>query len=274
MIAAPWQPLLRKAARAYLAGPELADAVRLAHSLAAQGLPASTLCFWDAPGDPPRQVAAMYTAAIGAIAGERLQSYISIKAPSIMFDERMVLEIADAARAAGGIRVHFDSLGPETADRTMRLLDCAAAQGGPLGCTVPGRWRRSPGDAARLAAMGVTIRVVKGQWPDLAGDLEPHQGFLNVIDSLAGQSQPVAVATHHPDLAAAAIRKLQAAGTPCEMELLYGLPSRAALQVSRDLGVPVRFYLPYGHAWLPYALRQAGRDPRILWWLLRDASRN
>jgi len=52
------------------------------------------------------------------------------------------------------------------------------------------------------------------------------------------------------------------------------LPRRSVLKVSRDLGVPVRYYLPYGHAWLPYALRQARRDPRILWWVLRDASRN
>jgi proline dehydrogenase len=58
------------------------------------------------------------------------------------------------------------------------------------------------------------------------------------------------------------------------MELLYGLPSRAVLKVAQDLAVPVRYYLPYGYAWLPYALRQARRDPRILWWVLRDASGN
>jgi hypothetical protein len=46
------------------------------------------------------------------------------------------------------------------------------------------------------------------------------------------------------------------------------------LKVARDLAVPIRNYLPYGYAWLPYALRQARRDPRILWWVLRDASRS
>jgi proline dehydrogenase len=124
------------------------------------------------------------------------------------------------------------------------------------------------------AQMGLRVRVVKGQWADPEAAVDPHSGFLDVIRALAGGTAPVAVATHEPVLAAAAIRKLQTAATPCELELLYGLPSRAVLKVARDLAVPVRYYLPYGHAWLPYALRQARRDPRILWWVLRDASRN
>jgi proline dehydrogenase len=68
-----------------------------------------------------------------------------------------------------------------------------------------------------------------------------------------------------------AICKLQSAGTPCELELLFGLPSRAVLKTAFELAVPVRYYLPYGHAWLPYALRQAWHNPRIIWWLVRDA---
>jgi proline dehydrogenase len=273
MIASPWLPLLRKAARSYVAGPELPDALRLAQTFAARGVPASTLCFWDAQDDLPRRVADMYLATVRAIQSARLDAYVSIKAPSLEFDTGLVAEIAEAAREAGGIRVHFDSLGADTADRTFRLIEHARTCGAPLGCTIPGRWRRSPRDAETAAQMGLRVRVVKGQWPDPSAAVDPHSGFLDVIDALAGSAAPVAVATHEPVLAAAAIRKLQPAGTPCEMELLYGLPSRAVLQVARDLAVPVRYYLPYGHAWLPYALRQARRDPRILWWVLRDASR-
>jgi proline dehydrogenase len=170
--------------------------------------------------------------------------------------------------------MHFDSLGVETVDRTFGLIEHARSYQVPLGCTIPGRWRRSPRDAERAAQMGLCVRVVKGQWPDASAAADPHTGFLDVIDALAGAAASVAVATHEPVLAGAAIRKLQSAGTPCEMELLYGLPSRAVRKVAHDLGVPVRYYVPYGHAWLPYALRQARRDPRILWWVLRDASRN
>jgi len=273
MIASPWLPLLQKAARSYVAGPELRDALRTAQTFAARGVPASTLCFWDAQGDLPRHVADMYLATVRAIQIVRLDSYVSIKAPSLDFDAGLVAEIAEAAGVAG-IRVHFDSLGAETVDRTFRLIEQARTYHAPLGYTIPGRWRRSPRDAQRAAEMGLRVRVVKGQWPDPVADVDPHSGFLDIIEALAGTASPVAVATHEPVLAATAVRKLQSAGTPCEIELLYGLPSRAVLRVARDLAVPLRYYLPYGHAWLPYALRQARRNPRILWWVLRDAARN
>jgi proline dehydrogenase len=272
MIASLWRPLLRKAARNYVAGPELPDALRLAQEFAARGVPASTLCFWDSQDDLPRHVADMYLATVRAIQDAHLDSYVSIKAPALAFDAGMIAEIAEAASEAGGVRVHFDSLGVETVERTFRLIEQARWFDAPLGCTIPGRWRRSPRDAERAAQLGLRVRVVKGQWPDPSDAADPHSGFLDVIDALAGGAAPVAVATHEPVLAAAAIRKLQSGGTPCELELLYGLPSRAVLKVARDLGAPARYYLPYGHAWLPYVLRQARRDPRILWWVLRDAS--
>lgn len=267
MISTVLQPLLRKAARNYIAGPALEDALRIARPHA------STLCFWDGPAAQPRQVAGMYEEALRAIAREHLDSYISIKAPSLAFDPQLLLSLVHSAGGAGTL-VHFDSLGLETAGRTLELIERLAAGGAALGCSVPGRWQRSPRDAERLARMGVRVRVVKGQWPNTGRDIEPRAGFLEVLDALAGTSARVAIATHDPVLAAQGIGRLQARGTPCELELLYGLPRAAALRVAREAQVPVRYYLPYGHAWLPYALRQAAGDPRILWRLLRDASRN
>jgi proline dehydrogenase len=266
----PVIPLVRAAAHAYVVGPELADAVARARSLAAQGA-ASTICFWDGPEDEPGRVAQKYRDTLRAIARANLDSYLSIKAPSLAFDAGLVAGIVDEARGLG-VGVHFDSLGPEAADRTFDLLEDARRVGSNLGCTLPGRWRRSVRDAERAARLGVNVRVVKGQWADADSDrADPRRGYLKVVEALAGRARRVAVATHDPVLASGAIRKLQAAGTPCELELLFGLPSRAVLEAGRKLGTPVRFYLPYGHAWLPYGVRQAARNPRILWWMLRDA---
>lgn len=262
--------LVRKAAQAYVVGPELHDAVAIANAFAGQGA-ASTICFWDGQNDTPPHVARMYTDTLRAMARSNLDTYLSIKAPSLGFDAALLAEVLDNARG-DGITVHFDSLGPETVDPTLRLIEDAHASYPRLGCTLPGRWRRSPRDAQWAARLGLSVRVVKGQWPDTdAGDANLRGGFLKVVDALAGSARRVAVATHDPVLAAAALVRLRSAGTPCELELLFGLPSRAALEVGRRLDVPVRYYLPYGHAWLPYALRQARRNPRILWWLLRDA---
>jgi len=81
----------------------------------------------------------------------------------------------------------------------------------------------------------------------------------------------VAIASHDAPLARDAIRYLRGAGTNCELELLYGLPERASLAAAEREDVRVRFYVPYGKAYLPYCLGQARRQPSLIWWLLRDS---
>jgi hypothetical protein len=102
----------------------------------------------------------------------------------------------------------------------------------------------------------------------------PHQfvdaGFLAVIDRLAGRACYVAVATHDPWLAGEALKRLRSAHTPCGLELLFALPTRKPIQQAQAAGVAARFYVPYGHALLPYRLSELSRVPRILGWILYD----
>jgi len=157
------------------------------------------------------------------------------------------------------------------ADRNRSTAETMLANGVSLSYTLPGRWRRSLDDAQWAIDRQLVVRVVKGQWadPDDPGrDL--RAGFLEVIDRLAGRANHVAVASHDVPLAAEALRRLQAAGTSCELELLYGLPMRKSLALADSLGVGVHVYIPYGKAYLPYALSRLRGNPRIAWWLLRD----
>src|SRR2546427_6829690 len=264
-----WRPIAERAARAYVAGPELADALHVCHALAWKGI-ASTICPWDGAGDPPRRVADSYLAALQGLKGSALDCYLSIKAPSLGFSRDLLTELLEAARP-NGLGIHFDSLAPEAADQSWALIGDAVARHTPVGCTLPARWRRSLSDVERAVELGLRVRIVKGQWADPeAPDVEARRGFLALVERLAGRARRVAVATHDPALARQALASLRRAGTACELELLFGLPVRASLQVARAAGVPVRFYVPYGHAWLPYSLSQARQNPRILWWTMRD----
>ena len=67
---------------------------------------------------------------------------------------------------------------------------------------------------------------------------------MQLIDRLAGRAAHVAVATHDAELAERALVRLSAASTPAELELIHGLPMRAAGDVARRLHVPVRIYIP------------------------------
>jgi proline dehydrogenase len=262
--------MARRAARAYIAGPELSDALKVSQRLDAAGF-ASTICYWDGPGDTPARTAAEYSRTLDGIEGRPLDCYVSVKAPALAFDANLFAGVFERARHTGR-KIHFDSLAPETADQTFGVL-AAALSYGSGGCTLPGRWRRSFQDAERAVEMGASVRVVKGQWPDTQHpETDPSKGFLAVVSRLAGRARHVGVATHDPAVAQDALQLLQWRGTPCELELLFGLPVDHMLPIAQRMGVPVRFYVPYGVAWLPYAIRQVRRNPRILLWMLRDCT--
>ncbi len=264
-------PLAKRAARNYIAGDTLADAQRVQASLAVRELQA-TIGFWDADHDTAREVADQYLAGLEALAGDDQTTYLSMKLPALDFSAELLDEVAERARAKKR-RIHLDALAPETVDRTRAAVDALLARmpDVDIGCTLPGRWRRSPNDAHWASDHGRCVRVVKGEWPDpREPQRNPRAGFLEVIDALAGRARGVGGATHAVALGGAAIRRLPAAGTPCSLELLYGLPMRESIRHARELGIDVRVYVPYGEAYMPYALSQIRRRPRTLLWLLND----
>jgi proline dehydrogenase len=257
-----------RAAKNYIVGSNLADGVRAAR-LMPKGI-GSTICFWDGEGEDPRLVANRYLAVIDAISDERLDCYASIKPWSLRFSSDLLAEIFERARGKN-VAVHFDALTPPLAEQMLALVEMPLPKGIRLGCTLPGRWRRSIADADRAVQNNLSVRVVKGQFVDAQnGEIDPWGGFLQVVDRLAGKARHVAVATHDAALARQALDRLRVAGTSSELELLFGLPMQPSMSVARALGVPVRIYLPVGNAWLPYVIAQARSNPRIAWWILRD----
>jgi len=269
MIWSAWEAAAKHACKAYIAGPELSDAMSTCRRLLGLGF-GGTICFWNIESDSPRRIVDAYTSALSLFATEKMDCYLSIKLPPLNYDFALLNEVLLQARRENTL-VHFDSLGHETADRTFSMIAYAARSYPHLGCTLPGRWLRSVSDVDIAVDLGLHIRVVKGQWPDpQQREIDPREGFLDVIARLAGRARSVAVATHDPDLAQSALKRLLQAGTPCSLELLYGLPMQPTSKVAAELDVPVRVYVPFGHGWLPYSLTQARRNPRVFWWVLRD----
>lgn len=264
-------PVLKYAARPYVGGDTIDDASCVAHRLAREGS-ASTLGFWDTAEHGGRQVADSYLAAIDRLAAENLDSYVSIKLPALRFDSTLTLELA-AAAATRRIRLHCDSHGPDVVDRSNAMLDSMldGFGAGWLGTTLPGRWSRSLKDADWAIARGLNVRVVKGQWPDPDDpQRDMAAGFLQVIDRLAGRAAHVAVATHDLKLASEAIGRLRAAGTSCELELLFGGRFGPLLNWARANGVATRVYVPFGEGFVPDALGLLRHNPRLIWSIVRN----
>jgi proline dehydrogenase len=262
---------VQRGARAWVGGASLEDGLAVAHRLAGERRP-STVALWETPEYSAREVAGEYLAGIDALAADHLDAYLSIKPPALRFDRTLALELASAARDRG-VCLHADSHGLEAADASCALLEAMGSRlpGRQLGATLPGRWARSVSDAGWAVDRGLAVRVVKGQWPDPADPRrDPRAGLLEVVDRLAGRARHVRVASHDVPLAAEAVRRLRRAGTPCELELLFGMPLTRSLRWADASGVPVRIYVPYGKGYTPHAVAQLRRNPRLLWELLRE----
>lgn len=270
---ATWRKrLANRAARRYVAGPGPAHALDRSLALSRNGV-ASTIGYWNGGGEPPRRVVESYLTTANLVAAARLDCYLSLKAPALGFDERLARAVAERCRQHG-IGLHFDALGPDVAARTLVFCARLRPEIPALGCTLPGRWRRSLSDAELAIRLGLRVRVVKGEWEAAPGDaVDPGEGFLEIIDRLAGRSPHVAVATHDWRLAREALARLRATSTSASLELLLGVPVRRVLGVAATAGVPVRMYVPYGRTRLPYRVTQATTRPQIAWWFLRDLVR-
>jgi proline dehydrogenase len=250
------ESVVPRLARRYVAGPDLSHALVVCRQESAAGR-GSALGYWAPESPDPPSVLAAYEAAVTAVAAEGLPTYVSLKLPDLGVDPARLHALAGLAEERG-VRLHLDSVGLEGAEPMMQAV---TRRPGWLGATLPGRWARSLQDARTLAPLDVPVRVVKGQFPDPGrpgADL--RAGFLGVVDVLAGRRAPVAVATHDHGLAATALGRLRAAGTPVRLEQLYGLRPLAPYPP----GLDVVTYVPYGTAYLPYALRQLRERPGLL----------
>jgi proline dehydrogenase len=251
------------------AGPGAAAAARRCLRLNRNGRGA-TLGYFQAAAAGPEEIVAANQAAVSWFRERPGDVQLALKAPPLGFDAARIRALAEAADAAG-LTLIFDAHGPGQAAPTLAAARDLLPDFPRTGIVLPARWRRSLEDAAAFRETTARIRLVKGEWADPDwGEADVAEAYLALVQSLAGRAAPVAVATHDPALAERALAALLAAGTPCELEQLRGLPGRRTAAVARRLGVAVRVYVPFGPGWWPYAVDKALARPYLLSWTIRD----
>jgi len=199
---------------------------------------------------------------------------LSVKPPALGFHSGYLSEIASAA-LRNGHGVHFDSHGHDLADPTLDALD-VLLKGGisakgrdgnwQLSLTLPSRWKRSLADAEWAIERGLRVRLVKGEFAAgrSADERDPREGFLTLVERLAGKVPELALGTHDDRLAKSAIVRAASRGPSPQLELLYGFPVARMLALSKDLAVRVGVYVPYGDILTAYAIRHVLGHPHKL----------
>src|SRR5579864_1543279 len=97
MIWSAWEAVAKHAGSAYIAGPELADAMRTCRRLFGLGF-SGTICFWNLESDSPERIVEVYISALTAMANEKIDCYLSIKLPPLKYNLALVNEVLEQAR--------------------------------------------------------------------------------------------------------------------------------------------------------------------------------
>jgi proline dehydrogenase len=245
-----------RSARRYVAGEAAADAIAVARALDAAGIGASIDLFGertDAAAAP--EVAERYVALATRLAAETAtRTWLSLDLSHIAFDAALLHTIA--ATVPPGRRLQIGAEEAAAADRVLELVTGAARHGWPIEATLQANLRRSPGDADRLAAAGVPVRLVKGAYVESTADALPlgtptDRAYAALARKLHLAVADVALATHDALLRATLLAEMPAA----RCELLLGIDPAGARRLAAA-GHDVRVYVPFGRDWFRYFMRR------------------
>ncbi len=282
--------LAQRAARRFVAGTTISDAILAVRGLNQQGMLATLDHLGEGveSHEDAHNAADEYLRLVDSIQQAGLRSNVSLKLTHFgidMSDElayKLVHSVVERAGAYGNF-VRMDMENHPYVDRTLDLYRKLRADGlVNVGVVIQSYLYRSQDDIRALVEMGARVRLCKGAYleaPDVAfprkADVDANYIGLSKMllapEALAKGVYP-AFATHDPNMIQAV--KTYAANEKIgperyEFQMLYGV--RRDLQ--RELvqqGYRVRIYVPFGREWYPYFMRRLAERPANVMFILRN----
>ena len=273
-------PLVSRVAARYVAGEELADAVRVVRELQAAGMLATVdLLGEDVTSDAQAETAvAEYVAALDELGAAGLAAGVSVKLSALGLERSEAAAIARLrtiveAAAARDRFVRIDMEDSATTDRTLRIYAAMRAEGHVnVGVVLQAMLRRTLDDARVLIRQGIAdVRVCKGIY------LEPYRiayedpelirrSFVRTAEEVLANGGTVAAATHDErlvdsmrDVASGTIPPPSATSTRCcsawgaRCATCWSTRASACASTSRTAGES-----------MAYARRRLAENPRLV----------
>ena len=279
------RPLVQRLSSRYIAGPDLADAVRVVKEANAQG----KLATIDVLGEHStnrREATAMakeYENVFNAIERERLDCNVSVKLTG--FGLRLGYDVAHAFcervvqhAAASGNFVRIEMEDATTTDDTLRLYrELREAGYDNIGTVLQSSLRRTQRDLHALLDLEPNIRLVKGIYvesPEVQfKDFEAvRASYIQALDCLLDAGCYVAAATHDEWLVDEVLARIGArrlAPEQYEFQMLLGVKPELGERLVRHAH-RLRLYVPYGRQWYEYSLRRLQENPKIAGYVAAD----
>ena len=278
------RPVVQRLSARYIAGAELADALRVVRELNAAGKSATIDVLGEevASADEARAIAGQYHDVLAELDDAGLDAGVSVKLTGLGLELdydlcRDNLESVVRDAAARGRFVRIDMEDSSTTERTLQLYRLLRGEGhSNTGVVLQAYMRRTLDDVAGLD----DVRLCKGIY------VEPHSiayrdfdevraNYVRVLEALVAQGTRVGIATHDEYLLRQAERIVRDSGLSkeqYEFQMLLGVrPERGDALVAA--GHPLRIYVPFGTHWYEYSLRRLQENPKIAGYVAGDTFR-
>lgn len=281
--------LARRAARRFVAGETLQEAVDAACELNQKGLGVSLDQLGESVHNEQQanRAADEYIKLLQAIQANQLQASASVKLTQLGLDIsndvciNNMRQLLTKAKELG-VAVTIDMESTTYTDRTIQLFRALREEFDNVGTVIQAYLYRSEADMQQLASDGARVRLCKGAYKEPADKAFPQKADVdnNYVKLMQQYITPqniqhgayLEVATHDPKMIEATRKHAAAQAVPAErfeFQMLYGIRSATQLELAQQ-GYQVRVYVPYGTEWYPYFMRRLAERPANVWFILKN----
>jgi proline dehydrogenase len=275
----------------FIAGMEIADALRVAESVNKQGMAVSI----DSLGESvtseaeAHRAAEIYHQLLDLIAERKLKANISVKLTQMglevspEFAESIALSLTQHALSAGSfVRIDMeDSTLTQVTLGIVRRIHARPDLRDSIGVVIQSYLYRSQADVEQLLAEGIRVRLCKGAYKESAEVAFPRKSnvdanYVKLSQLLLESPYYHGLATHDERMIDAAIaytREKKIDPSRFEFQMLYGIKRDLQRKLVRE-GYNVRVYVPFGPEWYPYFMRRLAERPANVLFIARNYFRS
>ena len=286
-------PFSRRAARRFVVGETLEEALTAVKGLNQEGLLATLDLLGEdvtSPSDAEastREVAAI----LDGIHSTGVDSNLSLKLTQLGVRVgrelcRKNLETVLQRAAGSGNFVRIDMEGSDVTEVTLQMYDEVRRRYPNVGVVVQAYLRRTEKDLVeRLLPIGASIRLCKGAYkepPEVAfpskADVDAnYRRLADLLLSPEARAKGVrtAIATHDEAMIRHVTGKVargELGMQDFEFQMLYGIRRDLQYSLARE-GYRVRIYVSYGSQWYPYFMRRLAERPANALFLVKNVLR-
>ena len=283
----------RRVSSRFVAGTEIADAVRVTQAVNRAGMSVSIDNLGEnvTNSNEARHSAHLYQEILDGIAANHLNANISLKLThmGLDVDEKLARDIvrglvarASAMNPAGFVRIDM-----EGSPYTQRTLDFVhelhrmPGNGNSVGTVIQAYLKRSESDVEKLLSERIRIRLCKGAYKEpgsiaFESKADVDGNYVKLMKVLMTSGVYHGLATHDEHIirgAQAFAIKEKIARESFEFQMLYGIRRDLQQSLVRD-GWRVRVYVPFGTEWYPYFMRRLGERPANVFFIARNMLRS